>query len=70
MNNEYIFNIFLKKICRSYYRCTNSKCTVKKRVERSSNDPSVVITTYEGSTATTPSPSRGPTSTPPSPPAT
>lgn len=35
-------------ICRSYYRCTNSKCTVKKRVERSSNDPSVVITTYEG----------------------
>jgi hypothetical protein len=34
--------------CRSYYRCTNSKCTVKNRVERSSDDPSVVITTYEG----------------------
>ncbi|KAL0385992.1 UNVERIFIED_CONTAM: putative WRKY transcription factor 57 [Sesamum radiatum] len=33
---------------RSYYRCTNSKCTVKKRVERSYEDPSVVITTYEG----------------------
>ncbi|XP_023537046.1 probable WRKY transcription factor 57 [Cucurbita pepo subsp. pepo] len=33
---------------RSYYRCTNSKCTVKKRVERSSDDPTVVITTYEG----------------------
>uniref|UniRef100_A0A0E0LG98 WRKY domain-containing protein n=1 Tax=Oryza punctata TaxID=4537 RepID=A0A0E0LG98_ORYPU len=33
---------------KSYYRCTNSKCTVKKRVERSSDDPSVVITTYEG----------------------
>ncbi|EER97847.2 hypothetical protein BDA96_02G009300 [Sorghum bicolor] len=33
---------------RSYYRCTNSKCTVKKRVERSSDDPSVVVTTYEG----------------------
>lgn len=33
---------------RSYYRCTNSKCTVKKRVERSSEDPTVVITTYEG----------------------
>ncbi|KAL3644587.1 Transcription factor [Castilleja foliolosa] len=33
---------------RSYYRCTNSKCGVKKRVERSNDDPSLVITTYEG----------------------
>ncbi|KAL9267205.1 putative WRKY transcription factor 57 [Drosera capensis] len=33
---------------RSYYRCTNSRCTVKKRVERSSEDPTTVITTYEG----------------------
>lgn len=33
---------------RSYYRCTNTKCTVKKRVERSYEDPSMVITTYEG----------------------
>ncbi|XP_054792442.1 probable WRKY transcription factor 57 [Prosopis cineraria] len=33
---------------RSYYRCTNSKCMVKKRVERSSDDPTIVITTYEG----------------------
>ncbi|KAM0983812.1 hypothetical protein ACFX2C_011303 [Malus domestica] len=33
---------------RSYYRCTNTKCTVKKRVERSSQDPTTVITTYEG----------------------
>nr|WFL37669.1 WRKY transcription factor 17 [Crocus sativus] len=33
---------------RSYYRCTTQKCTVKKRVERSFQDPTVVITTYEG----------------------
>ncbi|KAL2483447.1 putative WRKY transcription factor 28 [Forsythia ovata] len=33
---------------RSYYRCTTQKCTVKKRIERSFQDPSVVITTYEG----------------------
>ncbi|KAL9422980.1 hypothetical protein AB3S75_035128 [Citrus x aurantiifolia] len=33
---------------RSYYRCTSQKCTVKKRVERSYQDPTVVITTYEG----------------------
>ncbi|KAK3023359.1 hypothetical protein RJ639_043440 [Escallonia herrerae] len=33
---------------RSYYRCTSQKCTVKKRIERSFKDPSVVITTYEG----------------------
>ncbi|XP_051145158.1 probable WRKY transcription factor 57 isoform X2 [Andrographis paniculata] len=32
----------------SYYRCTNSKCMVKKRVERSREDPTAVITTYEG----------------------
>ncbi|XP_022850017.1 probable WRKY transcription factor 28 isoform X2 [Olea europaea var. sylvestris] len=28
-------------------RCTAQKCTVKKRIERSFQDPSVVITTYE-----------------------
>ncbi|CAI0424496.1 unnamed protein product [Linum tenue] len=33
---------------RSYYRCTTQRCGVKKRVERSFEDPSVVITTYEG----------------------
>ncbi|WOK95674.1 putative WRKY transcription factor 71 [Canna indica] len=33
---------------RSYYRCTSQKCPVKKRVERSCQDPAMVITTYEG----------------------
>ncbi|CAD5189718.1 WRKY transcription factor 71 [Musa acuminata AAA Group] len=33
---------------RSYYRCTTQKCPVKKRVERSHQDPTIVITTYEG----------------------
>ncbi|XP_073125555.1 WRKY transcription factor 28-like [Henckelia pumila] len=33
---------------RSYYRCTTPKCPVKKRVERSFQDPSTVVTTYEG----------------------
>ena len=35
-------------IVRSYYRCTTQKCSVKKRVERSYQDPTIVITTYEG----------------------
>ncbi|GAV64940.1 WRKY domain-containing protein [Cephalotus follicularis] len=33
---------------RSYYRCTTQRCTVKKRVERSYQDPTIVVTTYEG----------------------
>lgn len=33
---------------RSYYRCTNSRCNAKKQVERSIEDPDILIITYEG----------------------
>lgn len=33
---------------RSYYRCTNSRCSAKKQVERSIEDPDTLIITYEG----------------------
>ncbi|RWW11624.1 hypothetical protein GW17_00024757 [Ensete ventricosum] len=33
---------------RNYYRCSTEGCWVKKRVERDREDPSYVITTYEG----------------------
>ncbi|KAL6277787.1 hypothetical protein ACE6H2_021388 [Prunus campanulata] len=33
---------------RSYYRCTSLKCSVRKHVERVSDDPKAFITTYEG----------------------
>ncbi|XP_054785347.1 probable WRKY transcription factor 49 isoform X2 [Prosopis cineraria] len=33
---------------RSYYRCTNPRCSAKKQVERSSEEPDTVIVTYEG----------------------
>lgn len=42
-----IFLIYVDYVNRSYYRCTTQKCNVKKRVERSYQDPAVVITTYE-----------------------
>ncbi|PKA57158.1 putative WRKY transcription factor 49 [Apostasia shenzhenica] len=33
---------------RSYYRCTNPRCSAKKQVERSSEDPETLVITYEG----------------------
>ncbi|KZV24090.1 putative WRKY transcription factor 49 [Dorcoceras hygrometricum] len=33
---------------RSYYRCTNPRCSAKKQVERSMDDPDTHIITYEG----------------------
>ena len=39
--------VYVLRKHRSYYRCTTQKCNVKKRVERSYQDPTVVITTYE-----------------------
>lgn len=35
--------------CRSYYKCTNRGCSVKKQVQRLTKDESMVVTTYEGS---------------------
>lgn len=33
---------------RSYYRCSENNCSVKKRVERDPSDQGLLITTYEG----------------------
>jgi hypothetical protein len=35
-------------VCRNYYRCSAEGCGVKKRVERDSDDPRYVVTTYDG----------------------
>ncbi|URD84938.1 hypothetical protein MUK42_28789 [Musa troglodytarum] len=54
---------------RSYYRCTSQTCLVKKTVERSSQDPAIVVTTYEGKhTHHSPAPARGSTQSLASPP--
>lgn len=33
---------------RNYYKCASGACNVKKRVERDGEDPSYMITTYDG----------------------
>lgn len=33
---------------RNYYRCTTANCPVRKRVERSIEDPGLIVTSYEG----------------------
>jgi hypothetical protein len=34
--------------CRSYYKCTSARCGAKKHVEKSVDDPEVLVVTYEG----------------------
>jgi len=60
------------RACRNYYRCSAEGCGVKKRVERDSDDPRYVITTYDGvhnhaapgASYLCPPPPRGATATP------
>ncbi|VAH81685.1 unnamed protein product [Triticum turgidum subsp. durum] len=34
---------------RSYYKCTSARCSAKKHVEKSTDDPEMLVVTYEGS---------------------
>ncbi|KAF3559449.1 hypothetical protein F2Q69_00010677 [Brassica cretica] len=48
LNSGSVPGVFRRCPVQSYYRCTHNNCTVKKRVERLSEDCRMVITTYEG----------------------
>lgn len=41
-------HVLIAAVYRSYYRCTSPKCSVRKFVERTMDDPKAFITTYEG----------------------
>lgn len=44
----YVFENVNFYMYRSYYKCTSDGCSVRKHVERASDDIKSVITTYEG----------------------
>lgn len=47
LNVILIWRLLLMPI-RSYYKCTNPRCSAKKQVEKSNEEPDTLIVTYEG----------------------
>jgi hypothetical protein len=48
MDGDWWITLIIRFVRRNYYRCSTEGCNVKKRVERDKDDPSYVVTTYEG----------------------